>query len=83
MALAVVKEKLHDYIEHADDKKIKALYTLLESEIEPDYELSEADMIELDRRWDNYLSGKSKSIPLEESMKNIKKHREERRKNVV
>ena len=34
MTYTVVKEKLHNYIEHADQKKIKAIYTLLESDIE-------------------------------------------------
>ena len=34
MTFAIMKEKLLDYIEHADEKKIMALYTLLEHDID-------------------------------------------------
>ena len=57
MTLAPVKEKLHEYIDHADDKKVKAMYTLLENEIEQDYDLTEADIKELDKRWDDFYPG--------------------------
>ena len=81
MTLAAAKQKLHDYIEHADSKKVKAILTLLENDAGPEYEFTDADMKELDRRWDNYVSGKSKSYTLDEAMKNIKLHRENRKKN--
>jgi hypothetical protein len=83
MTLAAVKEKLHSYIEHADDKKVKAMFTLVENDIEPDYEFSDADMEELNRRRDNYLSGKSKSIPLEESKKNLDRYIANKKKNAI
>lgn len=35
MTVAAIKEKLHDYISEADDDKIKALYTLLEDQMNP------------------------------------------------
>ena len=34
MTVAKVREKLHEFIDHADDKKVKAMFTLLENEIE-------------------------------------------------
>ena len=34
MTLTSVKGKLHEYIERADEKKIQALYTLVENDIE-------------------------------------------------
>ena len=83
MTLAAVKEKLHSYIDHADDKKVKAMYTLVESDIEPDYEFTDADMEELDRRRDDYLSGKSKSIPLEEHKKKLDRYIANKKKNAV
>lgn len=83
MTIAAVKEKLHDYIDHADNKKVKAIFTLLENDIEQDYGLTDAEMKELDDRWDDYLSGKTKSHTLQESKAQIKKHRENRKKNAV
>ncbi len=49
-------------------------------QVEADCGLDEADMSELDRRWDNYLSGKSKTISVEDSMNNLMVHRKNRRK---
>jgi len=83
MTTTVVREKLHDYINHADDKKLKARYTLLESEIDADDAIDEKMMKELDKRWDNYSSGKSKTYTLEESMKKIKKDRSSKKSNAA
>jgi len=83
MTPAAVKEKLHSYIDHADDKKVKAMYALVESDIEPDYEFTDADLEELDGRRDNYLSGKSKSIPLDESKKNLDRYIANKKKNAL
>ncbi|MFI5138913.1 MAG: hypothetical protein ACHQIM_13905 [Sphingobacteriales bacterium] len=33
MRITQIKQRLHDYIDSAEDKKLKALYTLLEDEI--------------------------------------------------
>lgn len=33
MNIIVIRGRLHKYIEEADDKKVKALYTLVENEI--------------------------------------------------
>ena len=81
MTIAAVREKLHNLIDHADGKRVKAMLTLLEKDAEQDYELSDAEMKELDSRWDDHLSGKTKSYTLEESKKNINKYIEKKRKN--
>ena len=33
MSTEIIREKLYSYIKVADDKKVKAIYTMLESEI--------------------------------------------------
>jgi len=83
MTLAAAKQKLHNYIDNADSKKVKAILTLLETETVPESELSETEWKELDGRWEEYLSGKTKSYTLEESMAHIRNHIENKRKNRV
>lgn len=81
MTLAAAKQKLHEYVDKADSKKVKAILTLLENDDEPDYEFSDADLKEVDKRWDDYLSGKTKSIPVNESKKRINSYIAHKRKN--
>ncbi len=81
MTIAAVKEKLHEYIDHADDKKVKAIFTLVENDIEQDYEFTDGEMAELDRRWDDYLSGKSKSYTLEGAKEKLNKYIANKQKN--
>ena len=60
MSTLEIKGKILNYIDHADDKVLKAIYTLLESTID-DYTLTTEQMAEVERRRERYLSGKSKT----------------------
>ena len=40
MRITQIRQQLHDYIDSAEDKKLKALYTLLENDIIKGYQLS-------------------------------------------
>ncbi len=57
MDTAIIRKQLHEYIEVAADKKLEAIYTLLEDEIEPAIEYAEEVKAELGRRLDYYLNG--------------------------
>ena len=83
MTLAAVREKLHEYIDHADDNKVKAMFTLVENDMEPEHEFTEAELEELDKRREDYLSGKTKSIPWEESRKKIRKYLENKKNSAL
>jgi hypothetical protein len=50
MTTAAIRERLYDYIRVADDKKVKAIYTLLEDQIIAEkFDWSQdADFAELD-----------------------------------
>ena len=58
MNTAAIRKKLSDYLKVADDKKIKAIYALVEDEIEQS-ELDYSDELktELDKRFDDYKKG--------------------------
>lgn len=68
MTTAAVREKLYDYIRVADDKKIKAIYMMLEDEIsrEVQWWKDNAFVKELDRRYSAWASGKEKGYTLAE-----------------
>ena len=34
MTTATIRQKLHNYLEVADDKKVRAIYTMMETEVE-------------------------------------------------
>ncbi len=77
MTLASAKEMLHDFIDHADEKKIFELLSLFENSCNKAGNLyDEATIKMLHERSADYLSGKSKTFTPEESMDRIKKHRE-------
>ena len=50
MSSAQIRQRLHDYIDIVEDKKLKAIYTLLQDDINDGYQLTEEQKAELDRR---------------------------------
>ena len=64
-----LKQKLHRFIEIADDKKLKAIYTMLKEEIEERGDLwnDEAFVATLKEREERYLNGTAKTYSVEES----------------
>ena len=72
MNTASIRQQLHSYLEVADDKKIKAFYTLMKSEIEESgVEYTNDLKTELDSRYNSRKSGKSKMITPAESKERI------------
>ena len=73
MSTVLIRQKLHSYLEVANDRKIKAIYAIMENEIEQSVlEYTDEVKNELDKRYAEYKSGKSKTISSEESTKRIK-----------
>jgi len=80
MTIAAIREKLHDYINAADDDKVKAIYTLIEGQIVPGYhwnneEEFEADMDERVRRYDEGIDKGYSWAEVEASIEELKKSR--------
>ena len=64
-----IRQKLHHYIETAEDKKVKAIFTMVEDEIEETFNHwnDEKFINEVQRREDRYLDGTSKTFTLKQS----------------
>jgi hypothetical protein len=75
MTFDSVKDKLHDYIEHADQNKVMAIYTLVCNEMKSYAIYDEATLNSLEATRDNMFSGKEKTYTLEQTIANIRKHR--------
>ncbi len=69
-----IRQKLHHYIETAQDKKVKAIFAMVEDEIEETYDhwKDEAFIAELKRRETGYLNGTAKTYTLEQSLSRSK-----------
>ena len=74
MTTLAIRQQLHNYLEIADDKKVKAIYTMMEDEIkESAVVYTEEFKAELNKRYAGYKSGKTKMVTAEESKKRIQK----------
>jgi hypothetical protein len=72
MTTTTIRKRLHNFLESANERKIKALYVMVEHEINNnEVEYSEELKVELDRRVDNYNTGKSKPVSAIESKNRI------------
>ncbi len=80
MTTAAIRERLYDYIRVADDKKVKAIYALLEDQVIPAVDWSEDEdfVAELNERVRRYEAGIDRSYTwgeLEASIEELKKKR--------
>ena len=67
MKVAVIRERLQRFIETAEERKLVAIYTLLENEIMPgNHWEDEVFVAEMEGRYRNYKTGKSKPVTLDE-----------------
>jgi len=73
MTTKAIRQKLYDYIRVAEDKKVKAIYTMLAGEIEEDYDHwnDKVFVAELDKRSADFKSGKVKGVAWEEAKAQI------------
>jgi len=73
MGASAIREKLQEYIRIADDRKVKAIYTMVEKEIEEEYHWwkDEKFIVKLEREYEDFESGKMKGYSIEEVKKNV------------
>jgi putative addiction module component (TIGR02574 family) len=70
MSTADIRHKLVEFITFADDKKLNKIYKILENEIEEKHDIWTKEFTdEMNRRSEDYESGKTKAISKEEFFK--------------
>ncbi len=78
MTIGAVKNELHEYMEHASQSKIMAMYTLLHEESnEQELLYDEATLSMLEKRFENMISGVNKTLTLEQTIDNIRQYRKQ------
>jgi hypothetical protein len=77
MAAGNIRKRLITYLADADDKRVKAIYTLFEEDInrEEAFKLSDEHLKILEQRKKAHLSGKDKSSTWQEVHDRIRKRR--------
>lgn len=77
MTSTAIRQRLITYLSDAEDNKIKAIYTLLESEIEnkKSFSLTEEHLEILDKQRALHLSGTTKSYSKQDSFDIIRGHK--------
>ncbi len=60
MSTPEIKERILDDIDHADDKVLEAIYTLLEANVNQ-YTLTDEQISIVEERMEGYKTGKSKT----------------------
>jgi hypothetical protein len=77
MTIAAIRSRLMSYLANADDSKIKAVYTLLEKDIEEKevFVLSDEQLEILERERELHLSGQTKSYTRNDARQIIKGER--------
>lgn len=70
MTTQLIKQRLHTYLELADDKKVKAIYTMMENEISKTVITKELKA-EMDERLKNYKTNTSTALTEKQSKKRI------------
>jgi hypothetical protein len=74
MTTITLRNKLAEYIRFADEKKIKAIYTMVEDEIEEKHDIWTKEFTkEMDKRIKRFEEGKDKGKDSEIVVKNLLK----------
>ncbi len=74
MKTSDIRQKLHQYIDTAQEKKVKVIFAMVEEIEEADDHWQDEEFInELKRRENNYLVGTSKTYTLQQSVARAKK----------
>jgi hypothetical protein len=75
MATAQLKEKLHEYIDTADEKKLEAIYTILQDTMGDEHQYSADELADFYTRRQEYLNGEGENLTVEEFINFARKNK--------
>jgi len=76
MTIVKIRQKVYDYIEHADDRMLKVVYAMLKeygNAPVPKSMLSDEQYEDIEKRWQNHKNRKHKSYTIEEVKQHLQK----------
>ena len=73
MEAILKRQKLHEYIDSADDEKVNALFTILESDNYYSYPYTAENLKSFYDRKEKYLKSEGKNFSMEKSFDEIRK----------
>ena len=75
MATQQIREALHEYIDTVDEKKLEALYMVLENNVNSDYSCSPEELAEIYHRRDRFMNGEEKVLTTEEFVNYVRQNK--------
>ena len=76
MTSSQLRKKLHQFIDVAEEKKLNAIYVMVEEEMEAHSMLNNKQKAELDQRLDEYMQGKGEEYTWKDASARIRKRKE-------
>jgi len=70
-----IRQKLHEYIDMADEKKLEAIYTVLKDGIDIDYNYTPDELSAIYNRRDKYKRGEEELLTTEEFVNYVRKNK--------
>ena len=70
-----IREKLHEYIDTADEKKLEAIYTILQDSISVEFKYNEDELADIYARRDSYKSGNEETMVAEDFVAYVRKNK--------
>ena len=76
MDSSVLRERLHEYINNADEQHLSAIYILVEDKLQPRPDVYDDEVMKmLQERRQNHITGTSASYSVSDSLEFIMKHK--------
>ena len=72
MESASLRDRLHEYIDKADERKLSAIYVLIENELDEEPIYNKETILMMHERRNSHLNGISKSYTPQESIELIR-----------
>ena len=70
-----IRETLHEYIDTADEKKLEAIYIILQDSINTEFKYNEDELAAIYARRNNYKSGNEQTLVAEDFVAYVRQNK--------